>query len=185
MSELGAVDDVSAAEEFRLAMRFHAAGVAIVTVGSARGPVGFTVSSLASLSLRPPAVSFNIAHRSSSMPALRAADTAVIHLLSTGQEELARRFSGPADERFADRSLWHRPAGGAPVLRGVPVRFHVRLVDRIPIGDHSVVICAVEQVFADRANSPASGPLVYRDGRYQEVSPLGAATAAESNFVRK
>ncbi|WP_439383754.1 flavin reductase family protein [Amycolatopsis lexingtonensis] len=172
MSDPVAVDHVSAAEDFRLAMRFHAAGVAIVTVDSGRGTAGFTVSSLASLSLRPPAVSFNIAHRSSSMPVLRASDTAVIHLLSTGQEELARRFSGPADERFADPSLWHRPAGGAPVLHDVPVRFHVRLVDRIPIGDHSVVVCAVEQVFADRAHLPASRPLVYRDGCYQEISPL-------------
>ncbi|MEA5360265.1 flavin reductase family protein [Amycolatopsis sp., V23-08] len=171
-SQPGAVDAGSAAEDFRLAMRFHAAGVAIVTVTSGRGTAGFTVSSLASLSLRPPAVSFNIAHRSSSMPVLQASDTAVIHLLSAGQEELARRFSGPADERFADRSLWRRSAGSVPVLHDVPVRFHVRLVDRIPIGDHSVVVCAVEQVFADHADLPASRPLVYRDGCYQEVSPL-------------
>lgn len=172
MSELGAINDSLIAEQFRLAMRFHAAGVAIVTINSDHGTAGFTVSSLASLSLRPPAVSFNIAHYSSSMPLLRAADTAEIHLLSTGQEELARRFSGPANERFADPSLWYRSVSSVPVLHDVPVRLHVRLLDRIPIGDHSVVICAVEQVFADRADLLAAGPLVYRDGCYQEVSPL-------------
>jgi flavin reductase (DIM6/NTAB) family NADH-FMN oxidoreductase RutF len=172
MSELGAVNDTLTAEEFRLAMRFHAAGVAIVTMNSDHGTAGFTVSSLASLSLQPPAVSFNIAHYSSSMPVLQASDTAVIHLLSTGQEKLARRFSGPADERFADESLWGRSANSVPVLHDVPVRLHVRLVDRVPIGDHSVVICAVEQVFADRADLLAPGPLVYHDGCYQEVSPL-------------
>jgi flavin reductase (DIM6/NTAB) family NADH-FMN oxidoreductase RutF len=172
MSELGAINDALIAEKFRRAMRFHAAGVAIVTVNSDHGTAGFTVSSLASLSLQPPAVSFNIAHYSSSMPVLQESDTAVIHLLSTGQEELARRFSGPADERFADRSLWRRSASSVPVLHDVPVRFHVRLLDRVPIGDHSVVICAVEQVFADRADLLAPGPLVYRDGCYQEVSRL-------------
>jgi flavin reductase (DIM6/NTAB) family NADH-FMN oxidoreductase RutF len=153
-------------------MRFHAAGVAIVTLRSGQDTAGFTVSSLASLSVDPPTVSFNIAHYSSSMPLLRSSNTAVIHLLSNEQEELARRFSGPADERFADRSLWRVSADSAPVLHDVPVRFHVRLLDLVPIGDHSVVICAVEQVFADRADLPGAGPLVYRDGCYQEVSPL-------------
>lgn len=172
MSDLGAINEALVAEEFRLAMRFHAAGVAIVTVNSDQRSAGFTVSSLASLSLRPPAVSFNIAHYSSSMPVLRASDTAVIHLLSTGQQELARRFSGPADRRFADRSLWRRSVGSSPVLCGVPVRLHVRLLDRVSVGDHSVVICAVEQVFTDCADPPAPGPLVYHDGGYQEVTPL-------------
>jgi flavin reductase (DIM6/NTAB) family NADH-FMN oxidoreductase RutF len=176
MSEVGAINDALIAEEFRLAMRFHAAGVAVVTMNSDHGTAGFTVSSLASLSLRPPAVSFNIAHYSSSMPVLRASDTAVIHLLSIGQEKLARRFAGPADERFADRSLWRRSARGVPVLHGAPVRFHVRLLDRVPVGDHSVVVCAVEQVFADHADLLAPGPLVYHDGGYQEVAPLARQT---------
>lgn len=172
MSELGAINHALIVEQFRLAMRFHAAGVAIVTVNAGHRTAGFTVSSLASLSPRPPAVSFNIAHYSSSMPLLRDSDTAVIHLLSTGQEELARRFSGPADERFAERSLWHQSANREPLLHDVPVRFHVSLLDRVPIGDHSVVICAVEQVFVGRADLLSPGPLVYHDGRYQKVSPL-------------
>jgi flavin reductase (DIM6/NTAB) family NADH-FMN oxidoreductase RutF len=176
MSELEAINDALIAEEFRQAMRFHAAGVAIVTVNSDHGTAGFTVGSLASLSLRPPAVSFNIAHYSSSMPVLRGTETAVIHLLSTGQEELARRFAGPAAERFADRSLWRESASGAPVLLDVPIRLHVRLLDRVPVGDHSVVICAVEHVSSDHADLLAVGPLVYRDGGYQEVSPLARRT---------
>lgn len=80
------------AEQYRTALRRHPAGVAIVTMTSAGGPVGFTATSFASLSLNPPLVSFNITHTSSSIEAMRAARSVVIHLPGAGQLELAQRF---------------------------------------------------------------------------------------------
>ena len=61
------------ADAYRAALRRHPAGVVIVTLMSDAGPVGFTATSFASLSLDPPLVCFNITHTSSSIAALREA----------------------------------------------------------------------------------------------------------------
>src|ERR1700678_4246298 len=46
-------------DTFRAAMRHHAKGVAVITAG-AEHPVGFCATSLASVSLEPPVVSFTV-----------------------------------------------------------------------------------------------------------------------------
>jgi flavin reductase (DIM6/NTAB) family NADH-FMN oxidoreductase RutF len=53
------------AESYRSALRRHPAGVAIITLMAESGPVGFTATSLASLSLDPPLLCFNITHTGS------------------------------------------------------------------------------------------------------------------------
>src|SRR5690606_15254881 len=58
----------------------HAAGVAVITAG--RGaPVGLCATSLATVSLEPPVVSFAIAVRSSSWSTIATADLVLAHLL--------------------------------------------------------------------------------------------------------
>ncbi|RIJ62650.1 flavin reductase, partial [Clavibacter lycopersici] len=60
---------------FRAAFRRHAAGVAVVTTRDAHGsPVGFTATSLASVSADPPLASFSLARTASSAAALAAAE---------------------------------------------------------------------------------------------------------------
>lgn len=50
----------------RSVFRRHAAGVAVVTARGGAGPVGFTATSLTSVSADPPLVSFGISTGSSS-----------------------------------------------------------------------------------------------------------------------
>ncbi|TSD95703.1 flavin reductase family protein [Skermania sp. ID1734] len=153
-------------------MRRYPSGVTIVTMYSETGPVGFTASSFASISLDPPLVSFNIAHTSSSIRALHAADSLVIHFLGEHQQHLAQRFARAAHERFSDRSLWTRLDSGEPVLHGTPMWLRV-IVDRlIPIGDHTLVIGLVTRVHTQAADEPAIAPLLYHDGRYHRPTPL-------------
>lgn len=57
------------------------AGVTIVTLEFDCGPVGFTATSFASLSLDPPLVSFDVTDTSSSFGAVRTAESLVIHLV--------------------------------------------------------------------------------------------------------
>src|ERR1700749_3703869 len=57
-----------APERFKQAFRNHPAGVVVVTVDAGHGPTGFTATSLTSLSLAPPLVSFRISTRTSSRP---------------------------------------------------------------------------------------------------------------------
>jgi len=161
----GQCPGVSAAE-YRAALRRHPAGVTIVTLNAASGPVGFTATSFASLSLDPPLVCFNITHTSSSIEALHAADSMVIHLLGEHQLHLAQRFSRSADERFADESLWTTLDTGEPVLHGTPSWIRTAVHQLIPAGDSTLVIGLVDRVHWDEDGEDSPSPLLYHKGSY-------------------
>jgi flavin reductase (DIM6/NTAB) family NADH-FMN oxidoreductase RutF len=156
-------------DDYRATLRRHPAGVTIVTLDSGAGPVGFTATSFASLSLDPPLVSFNITRTSSSIDALRAAETVVVHLLGAHQLPLAQRFSRSAEERFTDPSLWSRLDTGEPVLHDTPTWLHTRIEQLIPAGDSVLVIGRVARV--RRADSDGA-PLLYHEGAYAAAVPL-------------
>ncbi|QRY42770.1 flavin reductase family protein [Mycolicibacterium boenickei] len=159
------------AEQYRAALRRHPAGVAIVTMMSAGGPVGFTATSFASLSLNPPLVSFNITHTSSSIEAMRAAISVVIHLPGADQLELAQRFSRAAEERFSDPTLWDALPTGEPTLHGVPTWLRIEVDRRIAAGDSTLVIGKVVQIHCEDCPTRPE-PLVYHDGGYLCTQPL-------------
>ncbi|MET0899999.1 MAG: flavin reductase family protein [Mycobacterium sp.] len=154
------------AQDYRAALRRHPAGVAVVTLASASGPVGFTATSFASLSLDPPLVSFNITHTSSSITALRAAESLVVHLLGAHQLDLARRFSRAAHERFADETLWTTLESGEPLLLDTPTWLRATPQQLVPAGDSTLVIAQLTQIHVDDG-TPA--PLLYHDGAYLET----------------
>ncbi|MFI5779982.1 flavin reductase family protein [Nocardia sp. NPDC051570] len=153
-------------------MRHYPAGVTIVTVNSATGPVGFTATSFASLSLEPPLISFNIAHTSSSIEAMLAADSLVVHFLGEHQQHLAQRFSRTADERFTDRSLWTTLDTGEPVLHGTPIWVRATVRQLIPIGDHTLVVGLVTRVHDNTDDHPIAAPLLYYNGTYHRPTGL-------------
>jgi flavin reductase (DIM6/NTAB) family NADH-FMN oxidoreductase RutF len=158
-------------EEYRSALRRHPAGVTVVTLDAGKGPVGFTATSFSSLSLNPPLVSFNITHTSSSIDAVHAADSLVVHLLGEDQQHVAQRFARSAHERFADRSLWGRLDTGEPIIHNTPVRLHLLVHQLIPVGDSTLVVGLVTDTHvADTASSV--DPLLYHDGVYHRPVPL-------------
>ncbi|RAV01579.1 flavin reductase family protein [Mycolicibacter senuensis] len=153
-------------DEYRAVCRRHPAGVAIITLNSGTGPVGFTATSFASLSADPPLVCFNITHTSSSIAALRGADSLVIHLLGEHQLELAQRFSRSAEHRFADKTSWSLLETGEPVLAGTPAWLRATLQQLIPAGDSTLVIGYVTHTHCERDVDGAPAPLIYHDGAY-------------------
>ncbi|WP_214103690.1 flavin reductase family protein [Acrocarpospora catenulata] len=156
-------------ELFRSVFRHHPAGVTVVTFDSPNGPVGFTATSVVSVSLEPPLLSFAIAQTSSSLDALSQADTALVHWLDAGQSHLATRFARSAGERFSDPRSWSPLPSGEPLLNGVSTWARCRLADRFAAGDHTIVIGLVVEA---NVNGAAENPLVYVDGRYHEVAPI-------------
>lgn len=153
-------------DEYRAVCRRHPAGVAIITLNPGTGPVGFTATSFASLSVDPPLVCFNITHTSSSIAALRAADSLVIHLLGEHQLELAQRFSRRAEHRFADKASWSLLETGEPVLSGTPAWLRATLQQLIPAGDSTVVIAYVTRTHYESEEGRVPAPLIYHDGGY-------------------
>ena len=161
------------AAQFRGAMRHYPAGVTIVTLDDGGRPVGFTATSFASLSAEPPLISFNIAETSSSIEAMLAAESVVVHFLGDHQLHLAQRFSRAAEERFADNSLWTSLDTGEPVLHGTPIWVRATVHQLIPICDHTLVIGLVTRVHDTTDDEPIAAPLLYYNGSYHRPRGLG------------
>lgn len=150
-------------DSFRAAMRQHVKGVAVITAGADQ-PVGFCATSLVSVSLEPPLVSFTVGLRSSSRATIETASHAVAHLLTDGQADLATRFACRDTAKFGPGTRWHRDELGLPVLDDVLAWLRLALVNCCPVGDHALVIGQV--VASWHAPAGTARPLVHHDGGF-------------------
>ncbi|WP_422739073.1 flavin reductase family protein [Micromonospora sp. WMMD729] len=159
---------------FRALLRRQATSVTVVTAvarstgrarpGAIGQPVraGFTATSFTSVSLDPPLVSFCLGTASSSWPVLARAEHVAVHLLAAGQREAATVFATSGIDRFAAYPDWTTGPFGVPLLTGVLGRLLCRVVHRIPVGDHTLVI-AEPLALGDGDDGP---PLVHHRGGY-------------------
>jgi flavin reductase (DIM6/NTAB) family NADH-FMN oxidoreductase RutF len=146
----------------RSVFRRHAAGVAVITAQSGTGPVGFTATSLTSVSAEPPMISFGVGTGASSWPAISTTDHVGVHILGEHQQELAATFARSGADRFGAPTVWREGPEGVPVLDGVLAWLVCRIVARVPAGDHRVVLAEV--TLGDPSGS--GRPLVYHQGRF-------------------
>lgn len=154
---------------FREVVGRHPAGVCVVALTGAEGaPVGFTASSVVSVSSTPPILAFCVSGRSSSWPALAAADSVAISFLAQDQAGVAERFAARGVDRFADGG-WSRLPGGEPVVDGAREWVRGRVLERVTLGSSHLVALAVTDHGAQRPDAP---PLAYREGRYLQMRPL-------------
>jgi flavin reductase (DIM6/NTAB) family NADH-FMN oxidoreductase RutF len=157
------------ASAFRDAFRHHPTGVAVVTArDGAGGPVGLTASSVASVSLSPPALVLSISQRASAAAALLAADSFLVHLLEARNVELARRFATSGADRFGPVTEWTPLATGEPWFPEAPTALRCRPLSRTPVGDATVVTAEVVGV---RSSGRAGPPLVHHDRAYHVLGP--------------
>lgn len=167
----GAGDDHASADDFKLAFRHHAAGVAVVTLGSDR-PYGLTITSLASVSAEPPVAVFSIGTDASAWPLIAAEDELAINLLAADQAKVSRRFAARGVDRFAGVD-WSRLSTGEPVIHGAHSWLRGRISHRIPVGASYLITVDVRQVWTD----PDRAPLVFYNRRHHG---LGASSDSET-----
>lgn len=135
-------DDLAA---FKNAFRRHAAGVAIITALRIDGtPVGFTATSLASLSAVPPLATFNMALSASSWPAIAETDRVIIHTLGVRNRVAAEIMAGDNAVRFVGNH-WYRGPHGLPVIKGVTAWMSGRIIQRLPVHNNAVVVVQIEE----------------------------------------
>ncbi|GLW46946.1 flavin-dependent reductase [Streptomyces sp. NBRC 14336] len=146
----------------RSVFRRHAAGVAVITAFGEHGPVGFTATSLTSVSAEPPMLSFGVGTGSSCWPTLSAATHVGVHLLGEHQRELAATFARSGADRFAPPTSWRPGPEGVPVLDDVPAWLICRITARVPAGDHRIVLA---EVLLGDPTGPGR-PLLYHQGRF-------------------
>ena len=154
------------ADTFKGVFRRHPAGVAVITTAIDGRPVGFTATSVISVSADPPLLAFSVDAASSAWAAFADVDTLVVNFLSAAQVETSARFATSGIDRFAGVDWWSLPTG-EPVLAGVAAWVRGEVVQRTAVGRSFLVsVLALESEVA--AGEP-SGPLVYHDRSYHAI----------------
>jgi flavin reductase (DIM6/NTAB) family NADH-FMN oxidoreductase RutF len=156
--------DVMDRKALRTVLGAFATGVTVVTAEGDEAPHGMTANAFTSVSLDPPLVSFCLAHSASAWPAVRAAGTIAVHVLTEQQEHVARTFATRGIDRFAAHGAWRPGPGGVPLLEGVLATIVCTVTQRIEAGDHTIVL-ATPELGEQHADATAT-PLVYHAGAY-------------------
>ena len=157
--------------DFRSFFRRHAAGVSIITALTADGPVGFTASSLASVSASRPMVSFNVSRTASTWAALQESTHVGVHRLTVAEADLAALFARSGAPRF-ESVQWRLGAYGVPILHGPESWLIGSVVDRIEAGDSTLLLAEVLQVQDLGGGASAGHPLVYSTGAFASAQPM-------------
>lgn len=151
--------------EFKAAFREHPSAVALIAASTPRGPVGLTASSVASVAVDPPALSFSATRATGSAGALLAADTIVVHLLADRHVGLARAFARSGEPRFTPKQGWSTLVTGEPFLPDARIALRCRALHVVPVGSSSLVVAEVLDVHT----GPSAPPLVYHDREYRRI----------------
>jgi flavin reductase (DIM6/NTAB) family NADH-FMN oxidoreductase RutF len=153
------------AVRFRRALGRHAAGVVVVT---GPGPAGLTATSLTSVSLDPPLVSFCVSRDSTTWPTLRRAEVFAVNVLAGDQSAVAARFAGRDADRFGPATSWRPGPYDVPILGGTTAHLLCEPYDTIALGDHWLAVGLVIGTELGLANDP----LLYHHGRYGGFHPV-------------
>ncbi|MGG5172956.1 flavin reductase family protein [Pseudarthrobacter sp. J1738] len=153
-------------ETFKEMFRRHAAGVAIITAMHQDLPYGFTATSVASLSAKPPRFTFNMARTSSSWPAVANSDYIGLHMLGLDNQALADRFARTKDRFGGDH--WELGPHNVPVLKDVSGWLIGKIQTRLSFENNAVIVVEVVGGTVGQAGTP----LLYHGGKYSQPTPL-------------
>ncbi len=149
-----------------------ASGVTLVTVADGRDDIGTTVSAFCPVSLDPPLVLVSLLAGSYPAELLSRVDKFAVTLLAAAQRMLAGRFAAPGrpGARLMLDGVPHRRGelSGALIPESGLAAIECSAGQRVPAGDHLLVIAAVTAVPYVAAGGQ---PLVRFRGRYP---PVGA-----------
>jgi flavin reductase (DIM6/NTAB) family NADH-FMN oxidoreductase RutF len=127
------------ANSFRRTMAQLPTSVAVIAADSPDGPVGCTANAVLSLSLSPSSMLVSLSTGSRTLDRILAAGTFSVNGLSWHQRELCARFAiGDPLERFD--GVAHEIQRGAPVLPDSVVSVVCRVVQVIPVHDHTLLV---------------------------------------------
>ena len=156
---------LTGADALKLAFREHPAGVAVIAANTPDGKVGLTASSVASVGIDPPAISFSVTRATGSAGGILSADTYVVHLLDARHEAVALSFAVSGSERFTAEQGWSTLQTGEPYLSDTRVALRCRTLHTIGVGSSVVVVAEVlDAVFGE-----SHDPMVYHDRTFRRL----------------
>ena len=126
------------------------AGVTLLTIADGRDDIGVTVSACCPASVDPPLVLVSLIASSYPAEVLSRADPFALTLLASGQRVLAGRFASagrPSARVLLDGVPHDRGArSGALIPEGGLAALECEVTDRIPAGDHVLLVARVVAV---------------------------------------
>jgi flavin reductase (DIM6/NTAB) family NADH-FMN oxidoreductase RutF len=158
------------ASEFSTALRQHAAGICLLTLQDGIDDVGTTVSSVMSVSARPPLVAVGLAADGYPAELLAEIGRCALTVLRAEHAIVASRFASagrPSARHLLESVPWTRAPGGAIVLGDGLVALDCSLDRLLPAGDHVLALLVVESV---PVLDEHGAPLLRLRGRYAEVA---------------
>ncbi len=162
----GARPDV--AEAFKLAMRYLASGVGIITAGTGENRRGFTATAVCSVCADPPTVLVCANRSAEAHDVIARHGHFCINLLAQGDARLAERFAARDGSkgavRFEGRD-WVDLATGAPALADALVCLDCEVGDSFATGTHTVFFGLVSGATVHPAE-----PLIYFDRTFRALA---------------
>lgn len=157
-----------AGEALKQAFRDHPAGVAVITAQTPEGPVGLTVSSIASVAVDPPALSFSVTRATGSAGGVLHADSFLVHLLDSRHVAIAQSFAVTGAERFTPEQGWTALPTGEPYLPNVRAALRCRALHQLEVGSSVIIVAGV----LDAHFGETAAPMSYVDRRFHALGDV-------------
>ncbi len=161
------VDSILHPEDFKAVFRHHPAGVTVITMNGPEGPMGFTATSVSSVSADPAILVFSVAGGASAKNVIERVDSVAINFLAADQREVAETFARRGIDRFAQVD-WYSLPTGEPIISGSASWISGPIDQRLPVGDSLLV--TVKAVRSERRDG--AEPLLYVDRKYHQLGDV-------------
>lgn len=157
--------DMMDSHALRQAVGRFGTGVCVVTTMVKSEPIGMTVNSFTSVSLKPALVLWNIRNESGLFSAFVNNDSFNINILSQDQREISNRCSGKHKDPLRKHEFC-LGSNGQPVIFGALTTLECRLWSTKPAGDHEIIIGEVTALHKGEKRKP----LLFYAGQYLECT---------------
>jgi flavin reductase (DIM6/NTAB) family NADH-FMN oxidoreductase RutF len=166
-------------EGLRRGMGRFATGVTLVTTRDAVGrPAGTTANAVSSLSLDPPLLLVCLARTSLTLAALKGYGHFAVNVLAAAHHDAARRFAVRGSEGAWDMVEHRAGHTGSPRVAGALTVLDCALEQRLPGGDHEIVVGRVLDV---EHAAPDAEPLLFFRGMFTSLADMPAAPLAAAD----
>lgn len=151
--------------DLRAAMRRVASSVAVLTATGRNGPAGITATSVASVSVDPPALLICVNRATHLYRAVRESGAFRVSYLEIGQRDVARIFGSSGGATKFETGGWDLSATAGARLRGAIADIACNLRHALDHGTHGIFIGDVTEVMVREGR-----PLLYCEGCYGELA---------------
>ncbi|MEY3017599.1 MAG: hypothetical protein RL336_734 [Pseudomonadota bacterium] len=155
--------------ELRDAFGQFATGVCVVTAKAEDGRTfGMTINSFSSVSLSPALLLWSVQNDSTQTDDWLAVEHFAISVLAADQQDVSNYFASKGDRHIP--AEFHASCElGVPMINQAKAQFVCRVSQRLPGGDHTIIVGEVLSMGTPR---PESAPLVFYSGKYRQLADV-------------